>query len=124
MPLKLKRKLAYCGHYMYDYVIPQKAMNALMFLKWHNPLYANVEVIEHCFDQALSNNEELSKSLVKPNEEMDIEPLQVSNCTNVLTEALQKLQTVVSLSGFVIHPVPSDGNCMFSAVSISCRIPV
>ena len=28
VPLKLKRKLAYRGHYMYDYVIPQKAMNA------------------------------------------------------------------------------------------------
>ena len=74
VPLKLKRKLAYRGHYMYDYVIRQKVVNALMFLNLHNPLYANVEVNEHWFDHALANNEELSKSLVYPNEEMILNP--------------------------------------------------
>ena len=49
-------------------------MNALMFLNLHNPLYASVEVNEHWFDQALVNNEELSKSLVYPNEEMILNP--------------------------------------------------
>ena len=29
VPLKLKRKLAYKGHYMYDYVTPQKPIEAL-----------------------------------------------------------------------------------------------
>ena len=46
-----------------------------------------------------------------------VNPYKIFNSTNVLSEALQKLQTVVSLSGFVIHPVPSDSNYMFSAVS-------
>ena len=31
---KLKRKLKYKGHYMYDYVSPEKLMNAL---QWINP---------------------------------------------------------------------------------------
>ena len=42
VPLKLKRKLAYRGHYMYDYVIPQEVLDALRFLKSSNPLYALV----------------------------------------------------------------------------------
>ena len=31
VPLKLKRKVAYRGHYMYDYVTPQKPLDALRF---------------------------------------------------------------------------------------------
>ena len=42
IPLKLKRKLAYKGHYMYDYVTPENVLNALRWLKAHNPLYVNV----------------------------------------------------------------------------------
>ena len=33
VPLKLKRKVAYRGHYMYDYITPQKPLDALKFLK-------------------------------------------------------------------------------------------
>ena len=46
VPLKLKCKLAYKGHYMYDYVTPEKILNALRRLKLHNPLYANAEINE------------------------------------------------------------------------------
>ena len=42
VPLKLKRKLAYKGHYMYDYITPQKLLDALSFLKANNPLYAGI----------------------------------------------------------------------------------
>ena len=41
VPLKLKRKIAYRGHYMYDYVRPQKLHDALRYLKassgWKKP---------------------------------------------------------------------------------------
>ena len=59
VPLKLKRKLAYGGHYMYDYVIPQVVLDTLRFLKSTNPLYALVEVNEQWLDQAVANDEEL-----------------------------------------------------------------
>ena len=36
VPLKLKRKVAYRGHYMYDYITPQKLIDALIFLKANN----------------------------------------------------------------------------------------
>ena len=45
--LKLKRKLKYKGHYMYDYVCPDKLLNALQWLQANNPLYADVNVNEH-----------------------------------------------------------------------------
>ena len=43
VPLKLKRKVAYRGHYMYDFVTPQKPLGALRFLKTNNPLYCDIE---------------------------------------------------------------------------------
>ena len=43
---KLKRALAYKGHYMYDYITPQKLPDALRFLKANNTLYADIEVNE------------------------------------------------------------------------------
>ena len=39
VPLKLKRKLSYKGHYMYDFVRPDKVIGALRWLKDNNPLY-------------------------------------------------------------------------------------
>ena len=42
VPLKLKRKLTYRGHYLYDYVTPQKLLEALRFLKANNPLYVDI----------------------------------------------------------------------------------
>ena len=38
VPLKLKRKLSYKGHYLYDYVSPQKLINALKWLKSKQPI--------------------------------------------------------------------------------------
>ena len=40
--LKLKRKLSYRGHYMYDYVRPAKVLVALQWLIANNPLYRDV----------------------------------------------------------------------------------
>ena len=39
VPLKLKRRLSYRGHYMYDYVRPAKVLVALQWLISNNPLY-------------------------------------------------------------------------------------
>ena len=60
VPLKLKRKLAYKGHYMYDYVTPQKLLQALRFFKANNPLYVDVDINEEWLEQAIANDTELS----------------------------------------------------------------
>ena len=128
VPLKLKRKLAYRGHYMYGYVIPQKALNALRFLKQHNPLYASVEVNHLWVDQSLADSEEeLGSSLVEPVEEVETdqtqsEPVYGLNPSNAFSDAMCKLETLAHQSGFLIHTVPADGNCMFAAVSHQLQI--
>ena len=55
IPLKLKRKLAYRGHYMYDYISPEKVLTALRWLKQNNPLYADIDINEEWLEQAVSN---------------------------------------------------------------------
>ena len=42
VPLKLKRKLSYKGHYMYDYT--DKVLGALQWLKENNPLYHDMRI--------------------------------------------------------------------------------
>ena len=53
VPLKLKRKVAYRGHYMYDFVTPQKPLDALRFLKAQNPLN------DQWLEEAIANDDEL-----------------------------------------------------------------
>ena len=50
--LKLKRKLKYKGHCMYDYVSPEKLMNALRWLK------ANIDINDNWFDQSVVDDSE------------------------------------------------------------------
>ena len=61
VPLKLKRKVAYRGHYMYDYITPQKFLDALRFLRANNPLYADINVNEQWVEAAMGNDSELCK---------------------------------------------------------------
>ena len=44
VPMKLKRKLCYKGHYMFQYVRPAKVLAALQWLKLNNPLYKDIEI--------------------------------------------------------------------------------
>ena len=64
IPLKVKRKLAYKGHYMYDYITPQKLLDALAFLKAKNPLYADIDVDKEWLASAMANDAELCECLV------------------------------------------------------------
>ena len=65
IPLKLKRKLAYRGHYMYDYISPEKVLTALRWLKQNNPLYANIDINNDWLDQAMANDDDLFAGMVE-----------------------------------------------------------
>lgn len=56
--LKLKHKLKYKSHYniMYDYVSPEKLMNAL---KVDIPLYSDVNVNGHWVEESQKNDNDL-----------------------------------------------------------------
>ena len=125
VPLKLKRKVAYRGHYMYDYVTPQKPLGALRFLKTNNPLYCDIEINDQWFEEAIANDDELGMCLVEQSDEtMDTEcdqpetesePMECSG--DELSLALHKLKSLAFQNRFTIYDVPYDGNCMFSAIS-------
>ncbi len=46
VPVKLKRKLVYKGHHMYEYIRPQKVMDALLWLKDNNKFYDKIHVCD------------------------------------------------------------------------------
>ena len=136
VPLKLKRKVAYKGHYMYDYIRPQKLLDALRYLKANNPLYADIDVNEQWLEEAMANDEELCQYLVEQDDEqMDTEcesdtggsanvadsvqnePMECSSNSDEFSTALQQLKPSAHQNSLTIHDVPYDGNCMFSAIS-------
>ena len=49
-PLKLKRKLEYKSHYMYDVIRRDQVMGAITWLKEHNPHYAGIKVNENWYN--------------------------------------------------------------------------
>ena len=145
IPLKLKRKVAYRGHYMYDYIRPQKIVDALRYLKANNPLYANIDVNEQWVEEAMGDDEKFCKYLIEQDDEdmdaeceqpqnddcdgkcasnvavdVESEPMECSSTSydsNEFSIALSQLNALARLNSFTVNDVPYDGNCMFSAVS-------
>ena len=59
VPMKLKRKLCYKGHYMFQYIQPAKVMAALEWLKRNNPLYHNIDINTCWIGDAAQDDTEL-----------------------------------------------------------------
>ena len=55
-PIKLKRKLEYKSHYMYDMVRKDKVIGAIMWLKEHNKHYESVPVDTTWLDNEIEND--------------------------------------------------------------------
>ena len=123
IPLKLKRKLAYKGHYMYDYVTPENVLNALRWLKAHNPLYANVEINEEWAQNAESNDTDLYAGLVNctvriDSSDTESEPMQVDDSArlsedtvdNSNTTTSSQLSNDVSCDSWPVNLVPALNN--------------
>ena len=68
-----------------------------------------------CTDSARNSSADVSTLAVNM-ESVSVECSSISD-SDVFFIALHKLGTLACQNGFTIHPVPSDGNCMFSAVS-------
>lgn len=119
---------------MYDYIRPQKILDALSYLKAKNPLYADIDINDQWVEEAMANDNELCQYLVEQDDDsMDTECQGDSSCTpNVTTSvqnecsndgdelstALEQLKALAKQNGFTIYNVhvPSYGDCMFSAV--------
>ena len=49
-PIKLKCKLEYKSHYMYDMIHRDHVINAITWFKEHNSHYADIELNEHWYN--------------------------------------------------------------------------
>jgi hypothetical protein len=139
IPLKLKRKLTYKSHYMYDYVSPDKVLNALRWLKANNPFYKDITINLGWLADAIEDDEEILSSLIENppttsndlevtstlptpslhndfNAATDVSALPISSC-NVFDVAYNKLSRIAQSKGFKIHEVPRDGSCLFNSIS-------
>ena len=145
IPLKLKRRLCYKGHYMYNYVRPAVVLTALRWLKSNNPLYANVIINNNWLSDSANDNNEMFVSLF--NTSIDTDNTNDSTCTNdvdmidqcneVDTTVVNNNDTLMSENddamdintsyidlvclarqhGLAVHNVPGDGDCLFHAIS-------
>ena len=55
-PVKLKCKLEYKTHYMYDMICRDHVMSAITWLKAHNSHYEHIKLNEHWYSVLLQEN--------------------------------------------------------------------
>ena len=133
--LKLKRKLAYKGHYMYQYVRPTVVFNALKWLKINNPLYTNVNINEEwladsaCDDRDVfvglfeqPSNAKSTAQQHEPTVAVNVHSVAVNVCSLPIVpmdvnNPYSDLSNFVRQHGYTIHDVPPDGSCLFHAVA-------
>nr|XP_039256248.1 uncharacterized protein LOC120332966 [Styela clava] len=73
IPLKLKRKLSYTSHYLYDYVRIDKVICALKWLKINNFLYKDIIINDNYIEHASKNDEELWNAMfIDLNDDMQL----------------------------------------------------
>ena len=113
--LKLKRKLCYKGHYMHGYVRPDVVLNALSWLKVHNPLYKDIEINQNWVaDAAVDDNIIFSSLLQEPsidNNTVDnTHSLEISNDNEVPMESIESNSSVPAENVSVSDRVSSEIN--------------
>jgi hypothetical protein len=131
IPLKFKRRRKYKSHYMYDFVDPQKVLDALEWLKQNNPHYQDIDTNPQWVSEAQADDEELWKAMTgepKTPENVSGEncPIVVetgynnivvrTNSNTVETVDLTDLTDLERKTGLSMIDVPRDGNCLYSAI--------
>ena len=66
VPVKLKRKLQYKGHSIYQCINPSNVQKGLQFLLDNNVLYADIKQHENWLKQCLEMDQDLSEQLFNP----------------------------------------------------------
>ncbi|XP_078691416.1 uncharacterized protein LOC144921886 isoform X1 [Branchiostoma floridae x Branchiostoma belcheri] len=126
VPLKLKRKLCYKGHHMYEYIRPHCVMKGLQWLQQNNPLYNDISICEDWEDKWKDNEGDLWEAMTTAVPERDIEQEENTNsglsvCPVSPTPSppnyYETLQQLAQRRNLKIRDVPGDGNCFFHAMS-------
>ena len=131
IPLKLKRKLAYRGHYMYDYISPERVLTALRWLKLNNPLYASIDINDEWLEQAMANDDDLFAGMVEHSDTNDMssdandmnneptqEPINVNNNHLSTNQPIHKHRNQSMECFPSTHSLPSDDSAFTTAFNI------
>ena len=108
---------------MYDYIRPDKVINALQWLKANNPLYADISINDEWLNDSIANKSELFNSLTKQPDELESGINTTAKCTKQMVQiddTISPLTRIAKENGYIIHDVPGDGDCLFS--SIACQL--
>ena len=134
LPLKLKRKLSYKGHYIHEYIRPKRVMEALQWLKHNNPLYKDITIsidwedewevddpdlwtaMTAVFDEVENGSEQVSSAVVDDASSLSAQPSRLSPLPAGDDYAV--LSAVARGRNLAIQDVPGDGDCLL----LSCRI--
>ncbi|KAI8484274.1 hypothetical protein Bbelb_380590 [Branchiostoma belcheri] len=104
LPMKLKRRLIYTGHY-----IPRQVTEALFWLKRNNRLYKDVAFCEDWQQQWLDGDSDLWEAMINSSSPVaGGDSIDTDNDINRLAES----------HGHVVEDVLQDGNCFFAAIHL------
>ena len=71
VPVKLKKKLEYRGHSMYQSIRPDVVLHALHTLKENNPLYEDVDLDTDWLNKCMEEEEELCAALIEAEQQLN-----------------------------------------------------
>ena len=130
IPMKLKRRLCYKSHYMYDSVHPQNIIDALKWLIQNNKHYSDVKLNNNWADKWNDDDPELWQALTGSKSELQVSdenekgvPLDTPNAitmiksnTPVISDSFSHLVELCTAEGYSVENVEGDGNCFYHAV--------
>ncbi len=108
IPVKLKRKLTYKGHYDYKFVHTEKIKTALAYLKQNNQLYTDVE-----FNNSWTNN--LSKIEEEMNDESNNE-VDLNICQDMCVDNEHNTENEDEITDETLHDRQQHGLFMDSCL--------
>ncbi len=115
--MKLKRKLAFKGHYMKDFIRPDKVMTALKWLCKNNPLYSTVKINKNWIDIWASEQKDFWNAATNSVEEMDVDNENDATVTTV-EKTKEHMSKVAKNNLLTFVDIEFDEDCLFTAFSI------
>ena len=130
IPMKLKRRLCYKSHYMFDSVHPQKIIDALKWLIQNNKHYYDVKLNNNWAHEWNDDDPELWQALTGlksklevPDKNKKVVPSEIPNTNplikskpSAISDSFAYLDELCTAEGYSIENVEGDGNCFYHAV--------
>ena len=133
LPMKLKRKLCYKSHYMYDSVHPQKMIAALQWLIKNNQLYSETQLNVNWTKEWNESDPELWQAVTgsvpsntssqfsdketKEHATPSSSKVVMRRVCSPIPDTFMHLKQLCNQEGYSIENVPGDGNCFYHAVA-------